>query len=92
MRRWHAERALMLHRWKMEMRKHGYDWRNPPDPKRDKWACHCASGIGSMRKMRPFDCGNPRCGLCHFEKFWVPKARATKKRAAIAYELRAMLD
>lgn len=87
MRRWHSERHIMLRRWKMEMIKHGYDWRNPPDPKCDRDACHCAAGIGSMRKRRPFDCGNPHCALCHFEKFWVPKARNTKKREAIDFSL-----
>lgn len=88
MQRWHNERALMLRRWKMEMAKHGYDWRNPPDPKCDRDACHCAAGIGSMRKMRPYDCGQVRCAWCHGDKF-DPKARATKQRAAIQYELDA---
>lgn len=77
----------MLRRWKIEMESHGYDWRNPPDPKCDKRACHCAAGIGSMRKKAPYDCGRPRCGTCHWEKFWLPKSRAAKKRAAIEYSL-----
>lgn len=85
MRRWHEERSLMLRRWKMEMRLHGYDWRNPPDPKCDRNACHCAAGIGSMRKKKPLDCGNPRCGVCHGDKFFGPKARGTKKRDAIRF-------
>jgi len=87
MKRWHEERVLMLRRWKMEMEKHDYDWRNPPDPKCDKRACHCAAGIGSMRKRRPYDCGNPRCGLCHFEKFWIRKNRYNKLRKIIEFEL-----
>ena len=85
MRRWHAERALMLRRWKMEMEKHGYDWRNPPT---DPNACHCAKGIGSTRKNRPYDCGRARCGCCHWEKFYDPKDRYNKRREAIAWELR----
>lgn len=91
MRRWHAEQALMFKRWRVEMATHGYDWRNPPDPKCDRDACHCAAGIGSMRKRRPYDCGNTQCGVCHFEKFHVPKARDNKRRAAIQYELDAGL-
>lgn len=89
MRRWHdpREHAIMFRRWKQEMALHEYDWRNPPDPKCDKWACHCAAGIGSMRKKKPLDCGEPRCLTCHFDKFWVPKARATKKREAIEFDL-----
>lgn len=91
MRRWHAprEHSIMFRRWKMEMEKHGYDWRNPPDPKCDRDACHCAAGIGSMRKRRPYDCGNPRCGLCHE---WVGDYRARKhreRREAIAFEMKA---
>ena len=89
MRRWHSEHALMFRRWKQEMAIHGYDWRNPPDPKCDRNACHCAAGIGSMRKKAPLDCGKTRCGTCHGEKFYAPKARATKKRVAIAFELEA---
>lgn len=86
MYRWHNERSLMLRRWKEEMGSHRYDWRNPPT---DPNACHCAQGIGSMRKRTPQGCGNPRCGICHYEKFFLPKARATKKRAAISYEREA---
>jgi hypothetical protein len=103
MRRWHAERALMLRRWRFEIGAHGghsgyringwggNDWVAVPvpPPSCDLDTCHCFRGAGYFRKRHPFDCGNPRCGLCHFEKFWVPKARATKKRAAIQYELDA---
>lgn len=24
---------------------------------------------GEFAKRKPFDCGNPRCGLCHYEKY-----------------------
>ena len=90
MRRFHSvrEHTIMIRRWKQEMALHGYDWRNPPDPKCDKNACHCAAGIGSMRWTSPLDCGRPRCGVCHSDK-WVPKARHNKKLAAIRYELEA---
>jgi hypothetical protein len=83
MYRWHSERSLMLRRWKQEMALHGYDWRNPPDPKCDRNACHCAAGIGSMRKVIPLGCGKPRCGLCHPWKKWPLHNRSEKKRAAI---------
>lgn len=45
--------------------------------------------FGRWRKRKPLDCGRPRCFSCHSEKFYVPKARANKKRAAIEFELRA---
>jgi hypothetical protein len=53
MRRFHSERehALMFRRWKEEMKSHGYDWRRPPT---DPDACHCARGIGSMRRHTPY--------------------------------------
>lgn len=89
MRRWHEETPLMFRRWKFEMSLHGYDWRNPPDPKCDRNACHCAAGIGSMRKKAPLDCGKPKCGVCHSGKFYFRKARANKKRAVIQFELEA---
>lgn len=89
MRRWHQEHALMFRRWKQEMAIHGYDWRNPPDPKCDRSACHCAAGIGSQRKKKPLDCGRVQCGICHGDKFFAPKARRNKKLAAIRYELDA---
>ena len=76
MKRWHEERSLMLRRWKFEMELHGYDWRNPPDPKCDKWACHCASGIGSMRKQRPLDGAGFWRGYCKCD--WCTRRFRTK--------------
>lgn len=84
MQRWHSETALMFKRWREEMATHNYDWRCPPT---GKDVCHCAAGIGSMRKRTPHGCGNPRCGICHWEKFYMPKARSTHRRNAILFEL-----
>jgi hypothetical protein len=83
MRRWHEEVGLMQARMKLEREKHGVD----PD-NRDGTICHCLLGIGFVRKKKPYDCGNPRCGVCHFGK-WEKKARAAKKRKAIDYDLAA---
>lgn len=101
MRRWHAERHIMLRRWRFEIGAHGghsgytikdgfNDWVAVPvpPPACDIGTCHCFKGPGYFRKRKPFDCGNPRCGLCHYEKY-MPKARAAKKRTAIQYELDA---
>lgn len=101
MRRWHSEMPLMRRRWRMELAKHGnsdpnskWCWGMPlmalaPPSLAAQVDCHCAQGIGSMRKRKPLDCTNPRCGLCHFEKFFVPKAREQKKREAILFDLAA---
>lgn len=87
MRRWHSprEHAIMFARWKMEMGDHGYDWRNPPC---DVSACHCARGIGFMRKRAPRDCGTPRCEWCHSGK-WEKKARGRKLREVLRFEFQA---
>ena len=76
----------MFRRWREEMANHEYDWRGPPTGKN---ACQCAQGIGSMRKRTPGGCRNPHCGVCHYGKFFVPKARANKLRAAVRYEIEA---
>lgn len=98
MRRWHLERDLMLRRWRQELANHGryfggdgdypFEGLAPPACAVDV-DCHCANGIGTMRKNRAYGCGNPRCGLCHWSKFYEPKARANKKRVAIEFELEA---
>ena len=102
MRRWHAERELMLRRWRNEIAAHGghSGWRLKgrhsfngwleapvPPPACDLDTCHCFLGPGFFRKRKPFDCGNPRCELCHSGK-WDDKDRYNKRREAIEYELR----
>jgi hypothetical protein len=84
MKRWHEERDLMLGRMTLERHKHGV----APDV-RDGAICHCLLGIGFVRKRRPYGCSNPRCALCHYEKFNLPKARAAQRRDAIEFDLRA---
>lgn len=98
MMRWHAERDLMLRRWRMELGNHtgsfvgpvesaGKEWLAPPAIACDV-DCHCANGIGTMRKNRPYGCGRARCHICHGDKLMAPKGRADR-RAAIKFELEA---
>jgi hypothetical protein len=92
MKRWHAERSLMLRRWRVEIQKHEDLGREHPFPHDGCSApdvCHCYRGPGYFRKRRPLGCGNPRCCVCHYEKFFEPKARGRRKRDAIAYEIAA---
>lgn len=98
MRRWHAprERTIMLRRWRLELANHGYEygWPYPhcspaPPGAAAGVDCHCARGIGTMRKQRPYGCGNARCCVCHREKFVEPKRRAATRRKAIELELAA---
>lgn len=93
MRRWHAERALMLRRWRMEIAEHEemHHMALPPIPPQScDEPCHCYRGPGFMRKQRPYGCTRPRCGLCHPTKKWGGKSRAKALRKAIEYELRAV--
>ncbi len=87
MKRWHEERSLMLRRWAIEKGKHHPGWGRFKNSEREGDECHCLRGPGFLRKRTPYDCGTPRCPLCHFEKLYVSKARATKRRAAIEFEL-----
>lgn len=41
------------------------------------------------RKRKPLDCGKTRCTTCHWKKYYEPKRRNNKKRAAIQFELEA---
>jgi hypothetical protein len=95
-RRWHEERPLMLRRWRQEIAIHeawlgagetGYSYcALAPLPPTSDEKCHCYRGPGFLRKRKPHDCGNPRCGCCHYAKFQ-PKNRANVKREAIRFEL-----
>ncbi len=89
MKRWHEERSLMLRRWAIEKDKHRPTWGRFKNSEVDGDECHCLRGPGFVRKRKPYDCGRPRCGVCHFTKFYVPKARATRRRDEIEFELRA---
>lgn len=88
MRRWHSKReqSIMFRRWREEMDKHGYDWRYPPT---DESACHCAKGIGAMRKQTPH--GHHRhCLLCNPDKYLAKKRRRKGSRVidVVADELK----
>jgi hypothetical protein len=97
MKRWHEEVPLMYRRWRKELAKHGqfdygfsHDSLAPPSFACNV-DCHCANGIGTMRKNR-LDCGTPRCWLCHGEKFYAPKNRANTRRAAIEFDIEASAE
>lgn len=99
MQRWHRDRQLMLRRWRMELAKHGD---GDPHSRRGGYPryalapsslaasvdCHCADGIGTMRKATPFGHRHHACPFCNPDKF-LPKARGTAKRRAIAFDLTA---
>ena len=77
----------MLRRWQLESEKHRIS--SGPNAGTTEEACHCLRGPGFVRKRRPYGCSRPRCGVCHFEKFYVAKARERRKREAIQFEFAA---
>jgi hypothetical protein len=43
--------------------------------------CECELQAGRFRKKKAFDCGNPRCLVCHFEKvFGIPSRKDRIRR------------
>lgn len=96
MRRWHEERDLMLRRWRQELGNHtggvldpvksaGMEWEAPP-AMACGIDCHCARGIGTMRKNRPYGCS---CWMCKLDKHYDKWGRGGRRRAAIQFDLEA---
>lgn len=97
MRRWHEELPLMLRRWRDELHKHGLDpapylhaYRNSESAQ--VAICHCEKGPGVLRKRDPWDCGRPRCGLCHWSKVHGIPARNNRDRYALQFEAATVTD
>jgi hypothetical protein len=69
MKRWHAEQALMFRRWRMELAKHEHRalFSLAPASIATSVSCHCANGMGTMRKHRVYGCENRMC-FCKDEK------------------------
>lgn len=71
MKRWHQEKARMLRRYRQELASHANEHNR--HARRMPWmslaplgtatniSCHCARGIGTMRKHRPLVCERTRC-------------------------------
>jgi hypothetical protein len=84
----------MLRRWRQELARHGFEVGQPypwcalaPPGDAEGIDCHCARGIGSMRKMRPFGCSKGRTCICRWHKnHYVLKRHAGKFRTELAYE------
>jgi hypothetical protein len=79
MRRWHQERNLARREWKQHRLIHvefnlsrgigdGPSQRSPGSDLRAV-ECACDEQMGRFRKKRAYDCGTPRCRLCHGDKF-----------------------
>jgi hypothetical protein len=93
MRRWHEEVGLMRRRWRMELGNHVGGFMGPEEMANHCWLappseavgikCHCARGIGTMRKQRPYDGWGQ---WNKYEKIFQNRKRSNQKRVAIEFE------
>ena len=73
MQRFQLDRAIMVRRWRREWEAHG----------RNFGACHCALGIGTMRKHRPYEShASNSCRLCMWERVLARQGRRRRRYAA----------
>ena len=75
--RWNKARALMLRRYRIELATHTgipgqtrtWPWRSQaPMGFATQIDCHCARGIGTMRKHRPGVCEKVQCGCKRYKR------------------------
>lgn len=80
MKRWHQDYAKTFKEWKKHRKDHVENNKNSMkfvgyDPY--VVDCACDDQVGRFRKKKSFDCGNPRCQICHSDKF--PKREPTEQ-------------
>ena len=83
MKRWHEEYNVFYRQWKIHRKSHvdsnkdngGRPGRLGVDPY--VVDCTCDDQVGRFRKKDAWDCGNPRCFICHSDKF--PKRDLTEQ-------------
>jgi hypothetical protein len=71
MKRWHEE-FPRTYREYLKRKKYTDFWSTPGEEVR--YASNSRSRkdkqFGRYRKMKPFDCGIPRCHVCHYDKYY----------------------
>jgi hypothetical protein len=81
MKRWHEESAKA----KKQCKAYKDNFREAPG-----FECVWVDQVGRYRKTKGLDCGNPRCFICHSDKF--PKRSLTKYEIQADISYREMLD
>lgn len=88
MRRWHLDKKIALREWRKHRRKH-VDQNKRSIVARvgigmspDVVECRCDDQVGRFRKIDAFDCGRPRCGLCHYDKYYARESANRRQAAA----------
>lgn len=94
MKRWHEEYFRIYREWKKHHDQHVESNKNygARDIGRDPYEidCVCDKQIGRFRKKDNGDCGQPRCWMCHSDKF--PKREKTRQERKADLRLREQRD
>lgn len=92
-KRWHQEKDRTVREWKKHRKVHTDSNKNS----RGKVGvsayvvdCICDEQIGRFRKKDAYDCGNPRCWMCHNDKF--PKREKTRQELLADKKLEEYLN
>lgn len=93
MKRWHEEYERTRREWKKHRKRHveqNKDWSDKVGVSAYVVDCECDEQKGRFRKTKAFDCGNPRCYICHSDKF--PKRDITYQEWCADLALKEWLD
>lgn len=95
MKRWHEEYKVFYRQWKIHRKSH-VDNNKDRGGQRNRIGvdpyvvdCACDDQVGRFRKKDAWDCGNPRCGICHQDKF--PKRDLTDQERKSSMKLKESL-
>lgn len=92
MKRWHQDYQKSFKEWKKHHRSHVERNKNfVKEVGKDPYEvdCVCDEQVGRFRKKDAWDCGNPRCGICHSDKF--PKRTLTEQEEKSALGFKEQL-
>jgi hypothetical protein len=78
-RRYHTDRIVGARRARFLRERAAWQDRYPPATNHDEWMAKRLS-YGRLADRDPWDCGNPRCGLCHYHKHDSQAERSRAKR------------
>jgi hypothetical protein len=98
MKRWHDDYPITRREWRKHRRAHVESNKDAGarrvglDP-RDV-DCPCDDQPGRFRKRHAFDCGKPRCRVCHFNKYPKREKHEHEVRSDLAFQeqLRELAD
>lgn len=92
MKRWHSELSISKRNWSIHRRMHVEDNKRRNILFADPFVveCECDEQIGRFRKKDAYDCGNPRCFICHSDKF--PEREITRQETISDISFKEQLE